>query len=127
MRDRYWHIQMFLPEGKGGTIIDSSQMLKEERPVIGTGEWNDIQCLYFKGERNGVTVGDIIMVREGSRPLALCRIIGDCFHDDNLTNKYINYWFRYVEILEWADPSEWNSLFSQGTLKILYKHSGTDS
>lgn len=127
MRDRYWHIQMFLPEGKGGTIIDSSQMLKEERPVIGTGEWNDIQCLYFKGERNGVTVGDIIMVREGSRPLALCRIIGDCFHDDDLTNKYINYWFRYVEILEWADPSEWNSLFSQGTLKILYKHSGTDS
>ncbi len=127
MRDRYWHIQMFLPEGKGGTVINSSQMLKEERPVIGTGEWDDIQCLYFKGERNGLTVGDIIMVREGSRPLALCQIIGDCFHDDNLTDKYINYWFRYVEVLEWADPSEWNSLFSQGTLKILYKHSGTDS
>lgn len=127
MRDRYWHIQMFLPEGKGGVTIDSIQMLKEAQPIIGTGEWNDLQCKYFKGERNGLSVGDIIMVREGSRPLALCKIIGDCFHDDNLTGKYINYWFRNVEVLDWADPNEWNSLFSQGTLKILYKHSETDS
>lgn len=127
MKDRYWHIQMFLPEGKGGTVIDSSQMLKEEKPVIGTGEWDDIQCQYFKGERNGLAIGDIVMIREGSRPLALCRITGECFHDDSLTSKYINYWFRYVEILEWADPNEWNSLFSQGTLKILYKHSDTPS
>ena len=84
---------MFLPEGKGGTVIDSSQMLKEEKPVIGTGEWDDIQCQYFKGERNGLAIGDIVMIREGSRPLALCRITGECFHDDSLTSKYINYWF----------------------------------
>lgn len=127
MKERYWHIQMFLPEGKGRMTIDSSQMLKEEQPVIGTGEWDDLQCKYFRGEGNGLIVGDIIMVREGSRPLALCKIIGDCFHDDNLTDKYTNYWFRNVEVLDWANPSEWNSLFSQGTLKILHKHSNTDS
>ncbi|MDR1502454.1 MAG: AAA family ATPase [Prevotella sp.] len=127
MRDRYWHIQMFLPEGKKGIKIDSSLMLREEKSIIGTGEWDDIQCKYFKGENNGLAIGDIVLVREGSRPLALCRIIGDCFHDDNLTDKYINYWFRYVEVLEWADSKEWNTLFSQGTLKILYKHSDTPS
>lgn len=127
MRDRYWHIQMFLPEGKGGTVIDSSQMLKEENPVIGTGDWDDIQCQYFKGERNGLAIGDVVLVREGNRPVALCEIIGDCFHDDGLTEKYINYWFRNVEILDWADPNERNSLFSQGTLRILYKHSDTPS
>jgi len=127
MKDRYWHIQMFLPEGKGGTTIDSSQMLKEENPVIGTGEWDDLQCKYFKGEGNGLVMGDIIMVREGNKPLALCKIAGDYFHDDNLTDKYINYWFRNVEVLDWADPNEWNNLFSQGTLKILHKHSNTDS
>lgn len=118
---------MFLPEGKGGTVIDSSQMLKEENPVIGTGDWDDIQCQYFKGERNGLAIGDIVLVREGNRPIALCRITGDCFHDDGLTEKYINYWFRNVEILDWADQNERNSLFSQGTLKILYKHSETPS
>lgn len=127
MKDRYWHIQMFLPEGKGGVVIDSIQMLKEKEPIIGTGEWNDIQCQYFKGERNGLAIGDIVMVREGNKPLALCEIIGDCFHDDSLTKKYINYWFRHVKILEWAKSDEHNNLFSQGTLKILYKKSDTYS
>ncbi len=127
MKDRYWHIQMFLPEGKGGVVIDSIQMLKEKEPIIGTGEWNDIQCQYFKGERNGLVIGDIVMVREGNKPLALCEIIGDCFHDDSLTKKYINYWFRHVKILEWAKSDEHNNLFSQGTLKILYKKSDTYS
>lgn len=118
---------MFLPEGKGGIAIDSTQMLMEERPVIGTGEWDNLQCQYFKGERNGLAIGDIIMVREGNKPLALCKISSDYFQDDNLTNKYFNNWFRYVEVLEWADPNAHNHLFSQGTLKVLYKHSNTRS
>lgn len=49
MRDKYWHIQMHLPEGKEGSVIDSSLMLKESKPVIGTGEWDDKQCQDFKG------------------------------------------------------------------------------
>lgn len=46
--DKYWHIQMHLPEGKGGTQINSTLMLLEPEPVIGTGEWNDGQCRNFK-------------------------------------------------------------------------------
>ena len=33
---------MHLPEGKGGVVIDSSLMLKEAEPIIGTGELGDI-------------------------------------------------------------------------------------
>ncbi|MGM5630917.1 AAA family ATPase [Apibacter raozihei] len=127
MKDRYWHIQMFLPEGKGGTKIDSSLMLKEEKAIIGTGDWDDIQCRHFKGEQDGLRIGDVIMVREGSRPLALCEIISNYFHSDELSNNYLNSWFRYVEVLDWADQDESSSLFSQGTLKKLYKTSDTRS
>lgn len=45
--DKYWHIQMHLPEGKGGTEIDSSLMLLEAEPIIGTGEWDNFQCKDF--------------------------------------------------------------------------------
>jgi 5-methylcytosine-specific restriction protein B len=72
MKDIYWHIQMHLPEGKGGTVIDSEKILLENPPIIGTGEWDDKQCRNFKGEDNGMQIGDIVMVRVGSMPLALC-------------------------------------------------------
>ena len=35
--DKYWHIQMHLPEGKNGTEIDPILMLLEKAPVIGIG------------------------------------------------------------------------------------------
>ena len=31
--DKYWHIQMYKPEGKGGIEIDSMKMLQEPYPV----------------------------------------------------------------------------------------------
>lgn len=54
MKDTYWHIQMFLPEGRNGDSIESIKMLKEPQPVIATGEWNDLQCRYFhnKSDKN---------------------------------------------------------------------------
>lgn len=127
MKERYWHIQMFLPDGKGGKQIDSIKMLQEDIPIIGTGDWDDIQCRHFKGEENGLEIGDIIMVREGKKPLALCEIISDCFSDSTLTKKFKNYWFRKVKVLDWAKNDEISSLFSQGTLNILYKSSNTRS
>lgn len=42
--NKYWHIQMHLPEGKGGIQIDPTLMLLEVEPVICTGEWDDSQC-----------------------------------------------------------------------------------
>lgn len=117
--DKFWHIQMHLPEGKGGTIIDPNLMLMESEPVIGTGEWNDAQCQNFKTIENG----NIVLVRRGSQALALCQIIGDNFNSDSLCEKFINVNFRKVKILAWANefrqpPSR---LFSQGTFSSCRK------
>ena len=117
--DKFWHIQMHLPEGKGGTVIDSNQMLLESEPVIGTGEWNDAQCQNFKTIENG----NIVLVRRGSQALALCQIIGDNFNSDSLCEKYININFRKVKILSWANEFRQPraGLFSQGTFSSCRK------
>lgn len=113
--DKYWHIQMHLPDGKGGMEIDSKKMLLEPEPVIGTGEWEDSQCVNFKTIANG----SIVLVRKGSEAIALCKIISDNFTDEMLTKKYYNLNFRKVNILAWADDYQQPrvSLFSQGTFK----------
>lgn len=113
--DKYWHIQMHLPEGKGGIEIDSKVMLLEKEPVIGTGEWEDKQCVDFKT----IAKGNIVLVRKGSEAIALCEIIGDNFTDEQLTEKYYNLNFRKVRILGWAEHYKQprSSLFSQGSFK----------
>lgn len=113
--DKYWHIQMHLPEGKEGTEIDSRKLLLEKEPVIGTGEWNNAQCHYFKT----IPRGSIVLVRRGSEAIALCEIIGDNFYDEELAAKYINVNYRKVRILQWAEDYKQprSSLFSQGTFK----------
>ena len=117
--DKFWHIQMHLPEGKGGVIIDSSLMLMEAEPIIGTGEWDDAQCRNFKTIDNG----SIVLVRKGSQALALCQIIGDNFTNDSLSAKYININYRKVKIIarasEYKQPR--SGLFSQGTFKSCSK------
>ena len=117
--DKYWHIQMHLPEGKGGMVIDSKQMLLEKNPVIGTGEWDSKQCEDFKS----IDKGSIVLVRRGEQALALCEITGDNFNDNVLTGKYINQNFRRVRILAWADDYKQprRGLFSQGTFSSCRK------
>lgn len=117
--DKFWHIQMHLPEGKDGVVIDSSLMLMEAEPIIGTGEWDDAQCRNFKTIDNG----NIVLVRKGSQALALCQIIGDNFTSDSLSEKYININYRKVKIIAWA--SEYKQprpgLFTQSTFKSCSK------
>ena len=114
-QDKYWHIQMHLPDGKGGMEIDSKQMLLEKEPVIGIGEWEDKQCVDFKT----IAKGNIVLVRKGSEAIALCEIIGDNFKDEKLTEKYYNLNYRKVRILGWAEHYKQPrpSLFSQGSFK----------
>ena len=118
---------MNLPEGReSGRQIDSSLMLKESPPVIGTGEWDDTQCRNFKNEDGrGLQNNDIVLVREGKRPLAIVRIIGENFVDSTLTSKHINQNFRQVKILGWFRTNE-NFPQPQGTLQKLISKS-TDS
>ncbi|MBF1395252.1 MAG: AAA family ATPase [Prevotella histicola] len=110
---------MHLPEGKGGVVIDSSLMLKEAEPIIGTGEWDDAQCRNFKTIPNG----NIVLVRRGSQVLALCQIIGENFINDTLSEKYVNVNFRKVRILAWASEYKQprTGLFSQGTFSSCRK------
>ena len=117
--DKYWHIQMHLPAGKGGMVINSKQMLLEKNPVIGTGEWNNKQCEIFKS----IDKGSIVLVRNGNRAIALCEITGDNFTSDELTEKYINQNFRQVRILAWAEDYKQPraGLFSQGTFASCRK------
>ena len=117
--EKFWHIQMHLPEGKNGVVIDSSRMLLEAEPIIGTGEWNNAQCRDFKTIDNG----NIVLVRKGSQALALCQIIGDNFTSDSLSEKYININFRKVKIIAWANEYKQPrpGLFSQGTFKSCSK------
>jgi len=117
--DKYWHIQMHLPEGKGGTEIDSSLMLLEAEPIIGTGEWDNFQCKDFKEIDNG----NIVLVRKGNQAIALCQICGDNFNNEELTDRYLNINFRKVRILAWADNYKQprSGLFSQGTFSSCRK------
>ena len=115
----YWHIQMNLPDGRGGQVIDSKKMLQESTPIIGTGEWDDNQCKQFKGEvSTGLKIGDVILVREGKTVIALCEVIGENFTDANLTSKYINENFRQVKILDWYSGVDYFPQ-PQGTLQRL--------
>ena len=111
--NRLWHIQMHLPDGKYGMVIDSKEMLLENEPIIGTGEWDNVQCENFKIVPNG----SIVMVRRGNEAIALCEIIGENFTDKRLTKKYYNHNFRKVRILGWAERFKQprSRLFSQGT------------
>lgn len=114
------------PWGRGKEKIDSTLMLKENIPIIGTGEWDDFQCRNFKEEgTNGLKEQDIILVREGAEPIALCKVTGSCFSDKTLENKYHHNWYRTVEILSWY--SEGKSFPQpQSTLQRLH-NSNTDS
>jgi len=110
----YWHLQMSLPEGRGGKHIDPKGLLKEAQPIVGTGEWDDIQCENFKKK---VQIKDILCIKDGQTPVALCRVISDYFKDTVLQAKFDHENYRKVKVLEYYSGTE---KFPQpmGTLQI---------
>lgn len=97
---RIWDIQMYQPWGRGEGEIDSSEMIFINNPIIGTGEWDDLQCRYFKNtDPRGLNIGDIILVHEGKNPIALCKVIGNNFTDVLLTQTFHHTNFRSVNLL----------------------------
>lgn len=123
----YWHIQMHLPEGRNGTVINPLEMLKEKQPIIGTGEWDDFQCRNFKNANgNALSFNDIVLVRIGKKPVALCKVIDHkSFTDYALTTKYLNKHFRKVEILVFFSKDEDDFPQAQGTLQHLTNEDST--
>lgn len=118
--DNLWHIQMHLPEGKGGAYIDPRCMLGEREPIIGTGEWEDRQCHNFKE----LPLGTILLVREGNKAIALCQITSESYQNDALSQKYLHINFRRVKVLYFIPQNMQpdSSLFSQGTLSPCGVH-----
>jgi MoxR-like ATPase len=115
----YWHLQMFQPSGKGGTKINSKLLLEEVSPVIATGVWDNFQYKNFIGEdKDGRKVGDIVLVREGRKPIALCETIGPPFQNEELATKYKHEVYRPVRILDWYYGTE-PFPQHQGTLQKL--------
>lgn len=109
----YWHLQMFMPEGRKGIKINSIEMLQREKPVIGTGEWNNPQCSNFK---KAMQIGDIVCVKEGSKILALCKITSNSFTNTDLKDIYYNHNYRQVQVLDFYQGDE-SFPQPQGTLQ----------
>ena len=101
--DKYWHIQMHKPDGpQSAIIIRSRDLLEEPQPVIGTREWESKQCEDFKH----IPEGSIVLVREGNRAIALCRITGPIRGDKDLEAKYPYVNYRDVEVLGFISDEE---------------------
>lgn len=111
----YWHIQMCRPKGREGPRINSMLMLEEQQPVIGTGGRENNQCKDFKR----IPVGSIVLVREGNRALALCKIIGTNYTSEELKAKYGNINYRNVEILGFISKEDQPrpKLFTESTFR----------
>lgn len=115
----FWHIQMNQPWGRNGGEINSREMLERNPPVIGTGEWDDVQCRYFKGtDPRGIKLNDIVLVHEGKKAIALCKVIGENFTDASLSAEFHHGNFRQVQVLKFLeDDDEFPQ--PQGTLERL--------
>ena len=119
--DKYWHIQMHKPDGpQSAFIIRSRDLLEEPQPVIGTSEWDSKQCKDFKH----IPEGSIVLVREGKKAIALCRITGPNRSDEALEKKYHSIHYRDVEVLGFISDDEQPepSLFGRKTFTSCGSH-----
>lgn len=119
--DKYWHIQMHKPEGPQSELtIRSRDLLEEPQPVIGTREWDSKQCEDFKH----IPEGSIVLVREGKKAIALCRITGPNRSDEALEKKYHSIHYRDVEVLGFISDEEQPAprLFHQNTFVPCGSH-----
>lgn len=116
MKKQFWHIQMNQPENRGGIVYDSKKLLYHVPALIGTGDWDNYQCLNFK---NNMNVGDILLVREGQTPIAICEILTNHFEDNWLSRLFTHELFKIVKVLEFLPTNYPKFPMSQGTLGIL--------
>ena len=91
--DKYWHIQMHLPEGEGGAEIDPTEMLSLTQPVIATNYPDRLED--FKS----LPIGAIVLVRQWDKAIALCRITSDWYEDPELYKEFYYEHYRNVDVL----------------------------
>jgi predicted ATP-binding protein involved in virulence len=94
------------------------ELLSVKNPLIGLGDWEagESQILSFNEE---MEVGDIVLVRYGSQPIALVEVESDIF-DKGQDNHDMLAWFRYqreVKVLGYAPENSHDFPYPRGTLK----------
>lgn len=119
MNKNYWHIQLH-PDDK--LDADTIKSILTTKQVIGMGNsWNDKNgnpANDPKQFREVMGIGDVVMVRDGSTPVALVQIIGDAYVEPSVDGNFD--WFtlrRKIEVLGFFDREE-----KQLLDEILKKH-----
>lgn len=108
----YWHIQLH-PDSR--LDVDTLKSILTTKQVIGMGEsWNDkigkpvSDPKLFKDD---MKIDDVVMVRDGSTPVALVKVKGDAYIEYNTDDEFD--WFklrRQIEILGFYEEDEKNLL-----------------
>ena len=108
MNLNYWHIQLHPDERLD---IDTIKSILTEKQVIGMGDsWNDKNGNPVndpKWFRDDMKIGDVVMVRDGSTPVALVKVIGAAYVEPNVDEDFD--WFslrRKIELLGFYENEE---------------------
>jgi len=108
MSINYWHIQLHPDERLD---IETIKSILTEKQVIGMGDsWNDKNGNPVndpKWFRNDMKLGDVVMVRDGSTPVALVKVIGNAYVEPNIDDDFD--WFalrRRIELLGFYGEEE---------------------
>jgi len=114
----YWHIQLHPNDRENFNIIQVREIL-EQRAVIGLGEWSDGEAIINQFTES-MAIGDIIAVKQGSAPIALVRVIGEAYFEEEIDDNLD--WFhnrRDVEVLDFYEE-QYNFTIpqSRGSLSI---------
>ena len=116
----YWHLQLH-PDDR--LDIDTIKSILITKQVIGLGDsWNDKNGNPVKDPesfKNEMHIGDIVMIRDGSIPVALVKVISDSFIEKNTDEEFD--WFnlrRKIELLGYYEKID------QEILKLILKSYG---
>lgn len=112
MNLNYWHIQLH-PDSR--LDVDTLKAILMKKQVIGMGEyWEDkkgnpvVDPNLFKDD---MKIDDVVMVRDGSTPVALVKVKGDAYIEHDTDDEFD--WFklrRKIEILGFYEEDEKNLL-----------------
>lgn len=118
----YWHLQLH-PNSRLST--DIIKQILSKKKVIGLGSgWenkNGEQVETPSIFSNVIKIGDVVMIRDGSTPIALVEVISDAFEEKNPTDGFD--WFdlrRQIEIIGFYD--EYSKIILQKILKEYNKN-----
>ncbi|WP_298527562.1 AAA family ATPase [uncultured Christiangramia sp.] len=138
----YWHLQMH-PSDSAKFKQEKLVQILQEKKVVGMGEsWKNkngdlvSDPTHFK---NDMKVGDVILIRDGSRPIALVQIKGNWYIENKINEEFD--WFRLrrpIKLLKIYDNSDKgllrkilsqyniNNIQSSGTLTPCNGSNGTN-